>query len=161
MLGARYRDVPQIIRSLVQVVFFMTPSCGALAILAEPHRYLVYFNPFYSFIEMIRAPLLGTTPDLINLAVVLGVTLIGAVMCARIFIPFAPESFTGYKPMASIDLENVCVDFPVYNVNARSVKKRFLRLATGGTIVEDANKHVLVNALKDLACHCAMVTVLA
>lgn len=52
--------------------------------------------------------------------------------------------------MAKIDLRNVSVEFPVYNINARSFKKQFLRMATGGAVVEDANKHVVVNALKNI-----------
>lgn len=53
--------------------------------------------------------------------------------------------------MARIDLKNVSVGFPVYNVNARSFKKQFLRLATGGNVVEDANQHVIVNALNNIS----------
>jgi ABC-2 type transport system ATP-binding protein len=52
--------------------------------------------------------------------------------------------------MARIDLRSVFVEFPVYNVNARSFKKHFLRLATGGAVMEDANKHVIVSALRDV-----------
>lgn len=53
--------------------------------------------------------------------------------------------------MARIDLKKVSVEFPVYNMNARSFKKHFLRIATGGAVVEDARQHVVVNALKDLS----------
>jgi ABC-type polysaccharide/polyol phosphate transport system ATPase subunit len=53
--------------------------------------------------------------------------------------------------MARIDLRNVSVEFPVYNVNARSFKKRFIRLATGGRIVENANQHVVVRALNEIS----------
>jgi len=53
--------------------------------------------------------------------------------------------------MAKIDLQQVVVSFPVYNINARSLKKQFLRAATGGTVVEDANQHVVVNALKNIS----------
>ena len=52
--------------------------------------------------------------------------------------------------MARIDLRNVSVEFPIYNVNARSFKKKFLRLATGGVVVEDANHHIVVKALKNI-----------
>lgn len=52
--------------------------------------------------------------------------------------------------MAYINLKDVCVDFPVYNIAARSFKKKFLRVATGGAVVEDARQHVIVNALKDI-----------
>lgn len=53
--------------------------------------------------------------------------------------------------MAKIDLQSVYVDFPVYNVNARSFKKKFLRLATGGAVVEDANQHMVVSALNNIS----------
>lgn len=53
--------------------------------------------------------------------------------------------------MARIDLRKVSVEFPIYNVSARSFKKKFLRLATGGSVVKDANQHIVVNALKDLS----------
>lgn len=52
--------------------------------------------------------------------------------------------------MASIELQNVCVEFPVYNVNSRSLKKRFLRLATGGNVSSDANQHIVVKSLNDI-----------
>lgn len=52
--------------------------------------------------------------------------------------------------MARIDLHKVSVEFPIYNVNARSFKKNFLRLATGGSVVEDANQRVVVSALNNI-----------
>lgn len=53
--------------------------------------------------------------------------------------------------MAQIDLREVYVEFPIYNVNARSFKKQFIRLATGGSVMEDANKHVVVKALNNFS----------
>ncbi len=53
--------------------------------------------------------------------------------------------------MAQIDLRNVSVEFPIYNVNARSLKKKILRVATGGTISKDANNHVVVRSLNDVS----------
>src|SRR5579872_6019221 len=52
--------------------------------------------------------------------------------------------------MARIDLQNVSVEFPVYNVNSRSLKKQFLHLATGGSVVQDARQHVMINALNNI-----------
>ncbi len=49
--------------------------------------------------------------------------------------------------MARIVLEDVSVEFPIYNVNARSFKKNFMRLATGGTVSKDANDHMVVRSL--------------
>lgn len=52
--------------------------------------------------------------------------------------------------MAKIELNNISVSFPVYNINARSFKKDFLRVATGGAVVEDKKQHMVVNALNEL-----------
>lgn len=49
--------------------------------------------------------------------------------------------------MAKITLDSVSVEFPIYNVNARSFKKQFLRLATGGNVSKDANEHIVVRGL--------------
>lgn len=53
--------------------------------------------------------------------------------------------------MARIDLQEVSIEFPIYNVSARSLKKKFLRTATGGAIVQDANQHIVIKALKNLS----------
>lgn len=53
--------------------------------------------------------------------------------------------------MARIHLDSVSVEFPVYNISARSFKKNFLRLATGGAVVKDTKQHVMVNALSNLS----------
>ena len=53
--------------------------------------------------------------------------------------------------MAKIDLHKVSVEFPVYSSNALSFKKRFIRLATGGAVLQDANHHVVVRALSDVS----------
>lgn len=53
--------------------------------------------------------------------------------------------------MAQIHLRDVSVSFPIYNVNTRSFKKRFVRAATGGSVGEDAQQHVMINALKHIS----------
>jgi ABC-type polysaccharide/polyol phosphate transport system ATPase subunit len=53
--------------------------------------------------------------------------------------------------MAQIDLKNVSIQFPVYNVSIRSFKKRFFRLATGGTVAESAQQHMLIHAINNLS----------
>lgn len=53
--------------------------------------------------------------------------------------------------MARIDLQSVSVEYPIYNVSARSFKKKFLRLATGGTVMRDVNQHIVVRALNSLS----------
>lgn len=53
--------------------------------------------------------------------------------------------------MASITLNHVSIEFPIYNMGSRSVKKDFLRLATGGTIRRDNNQHIVVRSLNDIS----------
>jgi len=58
---ARFRDVPQIIASLLQIAFFVTPVMWYANVLAK-HRagqILVRFNPFYLILEVLRGPILG------------------------------------------------------------------------------------------------------
>jgi homopolymeric O-antigen transport system ATP-binding protein len=53
--------------------------------------------------------------------------------------------------MARIDLKNISIEFPVYNINARSFKKKFLRLATGGNVSKDANRHIVIRSLNNIS----------
>ncbi|OGT50994.1 MAG: sugar ABC transporter ATP-binding protein [Gammaproteobacteria bacterium RIFCSPHIGHO2_12_FULL_42_13] len=53
--------------------------------------------------------------------------------------------------MARIDLRSVHIEFPIYNVKSRSIKNKFMKMATGGRIVKDANQHIVVNALNDIS----------
>ena len=48
---------------------------------------------------------------------------------------------------ASISLENVFVEFPIYQGGSRSLKKALLRAGTGGGIARDAANRVTVKAL--------------
>jgi ABC-2 type transport system permease protein/lipopolysaccharide transport system permease protein len=57
-LCARFRDIPQVVSSMVQVVFFMTPIMWKPELLSGRPAF-VKENPFYHFIELLRAPLLG------------------------------------------------------------------------------------------------------
>ncbi|HVJ54339.1 MAG TPA: ABC transporter permease [Aliidongia sp.] len=59
---ARFRDLPQIITSLMQVVFFVTPIMWQPAQIPPHLSWLIDLNPFASFLAIIRDPLLGTPP---------------------------------------------------------------------------------------------------
>jgi lipopolysaccharide transport system ATP-binding protein len=52
--------------------------------------------------------------------------------------------------MSLIEFKNVCVDFPIYNANGRSLKKRLIQVATGGQLGADQQGRVIVRALEDL-----------
>ena len=55
---ARFRDVPQIVASFLQVAFFLTPIIWKPAQIGD-RLIFVEVNPFYHFVQLIRAPLLG------------------------------------------------------------------------------------------------------
>ncbi|ANN69086.1 ABC transporter ATP-binding protein [Bordetella bronchialis] len=52
--------------------------------------------------------------------------------------------------MASVDFDQVSVDFPIYNASARSLKKRLFQVATGGQLGADEHGRVTVRALDNL-----------
>jgi lipopolysaccharide transport system permease protein len=63
----RYRDVPQIIVNLLQVVFYLTPIIWMPQLLPKRASILLLnLNPFFHLIEIVRAPLLGTFPSTLN-----------------------------------------------------------------------------------------------
>lgn len=72
LLSARFRDIPQIVGSVVQVMFFITPVIWKMEML--PGRALLLdLNPFYYLVEIVRSPLMGNPP---SLQVILGAVLI-------------------------------------------------------------------------------------
>ena len=72
-ISARFRDVPPIVESVMRIAFFVTPIIWMPELL--PRRAgLLDFNPFFHFLELVRAPLLGQAPGFVSWLVVLGVT---------------------------------------------------------------------------------------
>lgn len=85
MLGARYRDIVQIVRSLIQVTFFLTPIMWNPSLLPEKDRYIILLNPFYSFVELVRAPLIGAKPEWSTFVMVALVSLLGLFLSMKMF----------------------------------------------------------------------------
>ena len=83
-LSARFRDVPPIIASVMQIAFFLTPvfwTPGSL-----PNRELfVHLNPFYHMIEVVRTPLMGQAASLSSWLVMIGLNCIAAVVAMVFF----------------------------------------------------------------------------
>ena len=76
-LCTRFRDLPQIVASVMQLVFFVTPILFRPAQLQERLWFITHLNPFASFIEIVRAPLLCQVPHLYNYLFVILCTLVG------------------------------------------------------------------------------------
>lgn len=75
VVSARFRDVPQIVTSSLQFIFFMSPIFWRVPPALE-HSPFVAFNPFYFAVQMVREPLLSgrlPTDALLNLTVGAGV----------------------------------------------------------------------------------------
>lgn len=88
MVGARFRDISQIIKSLIQVVFFLTPVMWRPDALPANKKFIVMLNPFSSFVEIIRGPLTGTLPSLYDLVIVSSVTVLGILICYAMFVRY-------------------------------------------------------------------------
>jgi lipopolysaccharide transport system permease protein len=58
---ARFRDIPPIVTSVLQIVFFVSPIVWQPSQLGKHAGWLIY-NPFFSLLEIVRAPLLGHIP---------------------------------------------------------------------------------------------------
>jgi ABC-type polysaccharide/polyol phosphate export permease len=56
--SARFRDIPQIVTSVMQFAIFVTPVFWPVHRLGA-HHFVLDFNPFYHMLEAVRAPLLG------------------------------------------------------------------------------------------------------
>lgn len=76
LLSARFRDVPLIVGSVVQVLFFLTPVIWRPEMLPDRALFL-QLNPFYHMIETLRAPLLGHAPSVENWLAVISIAVLG------------------------------------------------------------------------------------
>lgn len=60
--SARYRDVPQLIASCLQILFYITPLMWWPHMLKK-HQWIITINPFSSLVDLVRAPVLGGIPQ--------------------------------------------------------------------------------------------------
>jgi len=78
IICTRYRDLPQIIVSLLQVIFYLTPIMWIPSLMPEKGAlFLLDLNPFYHLFEVVRRPLLGGWPDPVNWWVTVGFCIFG------------------------------------------------------------------------------------
>ena len=61
-LCARFRDIPPIVASVMQIAFFISPIIWKPELLQGAAAAYLPLNPFYSLLEVVRGPLLGTVP---------------------------------------------------------------------------------------------------
>lgn len=87
LICARFRDIPQIVTSLVQVAFFLTPVMWSHEMLGR-FQWVANLNPFFHFLEVVRAPLLGNPPPLLSWFCVAGMTAVGFAVTLAFFARF-------------------------------------------------------------------------
>ena len=82
---ARFRDIPPIVGSIMQMAFFIS------AVIWKPgqlhgYAWLLAFNPFFTLLEVVRAPLLGEAPGAAVWGSALGFS---AALCVTSWLLFA------------------------------------------------------------------------
>jgi ABC-type polysaccharide/polyol phosphate export permease len=85
LVSARFRDIPPIVASLLQVLFFLTPVIWPLSALKE-WQIIATANPFFAAVDVLRAPLIGVATAESSWPMLLGTTIVG---CAFTFAMFA------------------------------------------------------------------------
>jgi homopolymeric O-antigen transport system permease protein len=86
-LCARFRDIPQVVTSLVQVAFFLTPVLWPAGMLGR-HDWAATYNPLYHFLEIVRGPLLGQPFATSSWIAVLSITVAGYAGALAFFARF-------------------------------------------------------------------------
>lgn len=82
----RFRDMPQIVNSLMQVFFYVTPIIWMPnALNPRSANLLVEPNPVYHLLQIVRLPILGQAPTSMNWLVSIGVALIGTLVALWFF----------------------------------------------------------------------------
>jgi lipopolysaccharide transport system permease protein len=84
-LCARFRDIPPIVGSIMQMAFFISGVIWKPSQLGA-REWLLDFNPFFSLLEVVRAPLLGEVPSAF---VWVSAAVYSVVLCATSWLLFA------------------------------------------------------------------------
>ncbi len=82
---ARFRDIPPIVGSIMQIAFFLTPIIWQPELIG-PNAAWLLLNPFYPLLALVRDPLLGGAP---SASVWLSATAWSALLCGASWTVFA------------------------------------------------------------------------
>lgn len=94
LINAKFRDIHHMLNNMIRLIFFVTPVIWYPNLAQGTRGLFVTLNPFYYFIEILRAPMLGTYPGTQFWIVTLVITLLGWTVTLpvyaqwRIKIPF-------------------------------------------------------------------------
>ncbi len=76
IISTRFRDIPPLITSILQVLFFMTPVIWHAGDLPKRLAFMTA-NPFYHLLEIVRAPLLDQGLQPVSIFITLVLALVG------------------------------------------------------------------------------------
>lgn len=83
---ARFRDMPQIVNSLMQVFFYVTPIIWMPNSLnPRSANLLVDPNPVYHLVQLVRAPILGSSPTMLNWLISIIMAILGTCLTLWFF----------------------------------------------------------------------------
>lgn len=86
IICARYRDLAQIVMSILQIFFYVTPIIWMPSSLPErANLMLLEPNPFYHLLEVVRAPLMGVAPSAINWILTIALAIFGWISATFFF----------------------------------------------------------------------------
>jgi len=89
ILCARFRDMTQVVTNFLQILFYATPIMWMVKVLPDHvSKTFIEFNPFYHFIELVRAPLLGHPPENASWFVAVGLAVFGWAIALAFFGKF-------------------------------------------------------------------------
>ncbi len=79
IIGARYRDLAEITQAVMRIAFLATPIIWMPGDTGRGGVVGIYLNlnPFYHFLEIFRAPLLGQSISSLSWVVVIAITVVG------------------------------------------------------------------------------------
>lgn len=84
VLCTRFRDIPQIVASVLQLLFFITPIMWLPSSLGV-HRWIADYNPLFSIIEIVRAPLLNQWPEPRQWLIAIGCAIVSLLIGAAFY----------------------------------------------------------------------------
>jgi homopolymeric O-antigen transport system permease protein len=88
LLCSRYRDIQQVITSILQVSMFVTPIFWAPEQLGVGFKKFVDYNILYHYVDILRSPMLGRAPATWSWVVTIACTLIGWTVTLVMFSRF-------------------------------------------------------------------------
>lgn len=84
MIGARYRDIQQLVASLLQVLFFVSPITWEARQITQA-KWVVEWNPVFYCLEVTRGPLNGHVPGSFSWYVMASMVVVTSIVCVWIF----------------------------------------------------------------------------